>query len=138
MSQKTLDWAQRLRAELVDRTEGLRSALADMEPLREELHRLEGQLQGVERLILICHERLGYDAPPWASAARQEPTAPSSAPPIQHAAAPEVFSPPAPGPSIAAFHEARARVVRYTRAVAARSWSALQRWLGKEFPHQSA
>ena len=81
MSQKTLDWAQQLRADLLDRVENLRAALADIEPLREELRRLEGQLQGVERLIMVCHERLGYDAPPWASAARQDAPAPSSAPP---------------------------------------------------------
>src|SRR5690349_4608743 len=99
MSQKTLDWAQRLRAELTDRVEGLRAALADIEPLREELHRLEAQLQGVERLILICHERLGYDAPPWASPARQEPATP--APAMQPAAAPEVFAPPVPVPTFA-------------------------------------
>src|SRR5690349_24155 len=95
MSQKTLDWAQRLRADLVDRVEGLRAALADIEPLREELHRLEGQLQGVERLILICYERMGYDAPPWANAGRQEPAAPTE-PPMQPVALPEVFAPPVP------------------------------------------
>jgi hypothetical protein len=59
MSRKALEWAQRLRGELAERIEELRVVLADIEPLQEELLRLEAQLEGVERLIGLYVNQLG-------------------------------------------------------------------------------
>jgi hypothetical protein len=66
MYQKSLEWAERLRADLVVRIEGLEAALADVEPLRQELERLRAQVKGVERMITICRGHLGYPQPSWA------------------------------------------------------------------------
>ncbi|HEY7797622.1 MAG TPA: hypothetical protein VIA80_02565 [Hyphomonadaceae bacterium] len=60
MSAKGLEWARQLRAELEHRIEGLRDALAGIEPLQAELARLEQQLKGVTRLIAAYENELGY------------------------------------------------------------------------------
>jgi hypothetical protein len=59
-AKKGLEWALRLRADLQMRIEQLREALAGIEPLRQELARLEEQLKGVERLVAVYHDQLGY------------------------------------------------------------------------------
>jgi hypothetical protein len=58
-SYRGLDWAKQHRTVLAARIEGLRAALAGIEPLREELLRLQVQLTGVERLIEVYYEHLG-------------------------------------------------------------------------------
>ena len=69
MYQKSLEWAEGLRTDLVVRIEGLEAALADIEPLRQELERLQTQVKGVERMIGIYRGYLGYPKPSWASEA---------------------------------------------------------------------
>ena len=78
MSQRGLEWALRLRADLGTRITELREALAGIEPLRQELARLEEQLKGVERLVAVYHEQLGY---PRREETPAPVTAPASAPP---------------------------------------------------------
>jgi hypothetical protein len=84
MAQRELEWALRLRADLSERADHLRSALAEIEPLRLELGRLEEQLKGVDRLIAVYHDHLGLareDAPaPGSLVAVRDEEAPAEAP----------------------------------------------------------
>lgn len=87
MSAKGLEWARQLRLEIVGRIDGLREALAGIEPLRQELARLEEQLKGVDRLIAAYEDQLGYPKagealqPASAFAVISEEASPAAAPP---------------------------------------------------------
>jgi hypothetical protein len=141
MSAKGLEWALRLRGDLVIRTEQLREALADIEPLRQELARLEEQLKGVERLVAVYHEQLGY---PKAAEVAQPPV-PQPAlrePALQLDAAFISAEPPAPsglsdhvrGRVLGAVEVIR-NVVMLMRKTAVRLWLSLRMWVVERLPH---
>jgi hypothetical protein len=155
MYQNTLSWAQRLRGELAGRIEELRAALADIEPLRQELTRLESQMIGVERLIAVCHDRLG-NAPPQQSAQASADRIQSSEPSYAQIAGPAAHrfeTPPPwivdhisnqpiqpPGPHSKGILRAMARLRNRAEhligsgyANAARAWLSLRAWLSKNF-----
>ena len=133
MSAKGLEWALRLRADLQNRIEQLREALAGIEPLRQELVRLEEQLRGVERLVAVYHEQLGYPktaeeiAPaPQLAVSREELTRQIEAA-LVPLHAPEPAKPPAP-----ASDEAPDILVALRSGVT-RFWFSLRIWFAERF-----
>jgi hypothetical protein len=87
-----LEWARHLRSQLIERIHVLRAALADIEPLQQELTRLEAQLKGVDRLIAVQTELLGL---PMAAveAGPQNLGSPAPTPPEDAASLPPWLSP---------------------------------------------
>jgi hypothetical protein len=140
MSQRGLEWALRLRADLGTRITELREALAGIEPLRQELARLEEQLKGVERLVAVYHEQLGYP--------RREEEALAAIPPPQQAAPEAALAPiqiPEPPTFIAilraeflALAAACRRGAALTRETAARVWLSARVWVSERFSHGRA
>jgi hypothetical protein len=155
MSAKGLEWALRLRTDLHSRIEQLREALAGIEPLRQELARLEEQLKGVERLVAAYHEQLGYPkandvAAPVAQPAltRAELTRQLEAALIPlEALEPEtlVQMETRASPTLVAILRGEALravvVVRngaaHTTRTATRLWLSLRVWLAERFPHSN-
>jgi hypothetical protein len=140
MSQRGLEWALRLRADLGTRITELREALAGIEPLRLELARLEEQLKGVERLVAVYHEQLGYPRP--------EEETPAMIPRTQETASEAALVPveiPEP-PTLAAILRAEAlslvaacrKGAAFTREAAARFWLSVRVWVSERLPHGRA
>jgi hypothetical protein len=140
-----LEWGYQLRTDLEARIDSLRAALADMEPLREELGRLEQQLKGVERLIEVYHLQLGYPRRRRAEQARTEgetETPPSELPVVAaKVEAPDIVlsagaaPPPQDG---GAWREGLLRIARDGQAAAGRAWVAASAWVGRRFPRSRA
>jgi hypothetical protein len=147
MSQKGLEWAHRLRADLMIRIDDLRAALADIEPLRLELERLLGQLKGVERLIAVYEDQLGDPKPAWAMNAvalgeqiRRPDELP--APTAAEDSVGEVMHvpPPTHDGAIAGVVVRRKthRMSSFCSEIAAKTFLAAKLWLRSRFMHHSA
>ena len=147
MSAKGLEWARGLRTELERRIGDLREALAGIEPLRQELVRLEEQLGGVNRLIAAYEIQLGYPKPedvaPQAAVQAAPAREAEALPPLVDAALVPVE--PAP-PTLVAILRAEAlhtlALVRQgatrSRRAATRLWLAVRIWLSGRFPNRDA
>lgn len=144
MSTKGLEWARRLRNELERRIEELREALAGIEPLRQELARLEQQLGGVERLIAAYENQLGYPkSDEVAAPIAVQPGLPreESLPPLVDTALV-----PADPPTLVAILRAEALSVMaacrkdalLSRDAAARLWLSVRVWISEHIRHRNA
>jgi hypothetical protein len=142
MRQRGLEWGYRLRADLEARIGNLRAALADMEPLRDELARLEGQLRGVERLIEVYHTQLGYPRPPWAEeAAATVAPAPAALPGAIPAkpGAPDILSGATKTPPAgSAWRVGLLKAANGSWAAAVGAWLAARTWIGRRLPPHRA
>jgi hypothetical protein len=145
MDQKGLRWAEQLHAELVARVEYLSEALADVEPLRQELVRLQGQVRGVERLIALHHQLLGKPQPSWVC---KSPEANAGKPDgsIVYAGEPNRIAENVPGIPLLAYREPTLdyagrellRVVALYRDIAARFFLRTRLRFTKQFLRRSA
>ena len=147
MSAKGLEWALKLRGELQARIEELREALAGIEPLRRELARLEEQLRGLDRLVAVYHDQLGYRKPQDAAQAIAARTPFASAeeastPVLEEALLPMEIQPPT---LVAIIRSEVIRVAATCRkGIAAaggaveRSWLSLRLWLAKRLAQRDA
>jgi hypothetical protein len=144
MSQKGLEWAHRLRADLLIRIDDLRTALADIEPLRLELERLRGQLKGVERLIAVYEDQLGDPKPAWAmdAVARGEQVRRPEDLPAPTAAEESVGQViPSPAHDVAivgAVQRETRRALSVCGELVAKTFLAAKLWLRSRFMHHSA
>lgn len=145
MSAKGLEWARRLRAELEQRIEGLREALAGIEPLRVELARLEEQLKGVNRLIGAYENDLGYlKSDEAAHPPVLLPAAAAQAPQLAEPALVPVVEHKQPTLVDVLRAEARALVDAVRDAgvasyqAAARTWLIIGGWLSERFSRSSS
>lgn len=144
MSAKGLEWALRLRADLVIRIELLRESLAGIEPLRQELARLEEQLKGVERLVAVYHDQLGYPKADEVALPVMQPALTHAQQALQLEAAFIPVKPPEP-PTLAIILRGEARrtiaVLRngatLAQKTAARLWLSLRVWLADRFPRSN-
>jgi hypothetical protein len=147
MSAKGLEWARGLRTELERRIGDLREALAGIEPLRQELVRLEEQLGGVNRLIAAYETQLGYPKPeeaaPHIAIKAVPPLEKEYLPPLVDAALVPVE--PEPPTLVAALRAESLRALALVRQGAARSrqaatrlWLALRIWVSDRFPNRNA
>jgi hypothetical protein len=135
MSAKGLEWARKLRAELDSRIGELREALAGIEPLRQELARLEEQQKGVDRLIDAYENQLGF--------AKPEYLAPRPAPrPVEIEGAMPPLPPTdavpipieAPSPTLVAIlRDDALAAIAFCRTGAMGLWAALRVWFSKHF-----
>lgn len=144
MSTKGLEWARRLRAELEARISELREALAGIEPLRQELARLEEQQRGVERLIAAYETQLGFEK-------KHEYLVPRAAPPVATGgaatgeeasepladAAPLAVAPPPPA-VVDVLRPTLLGVVAACRQTAVRLWLSARVWISRHFLHSNA
>ena len=144
MSAKGLEWARGLRTELERRIGELREALAGIEPLRQELVRLEEQLGGVQRLIAAYENQLGYPRP-------GEVAAPIT---VQAALSPEAPLPPLAdtalvptgSPTLLAILRAEMLSVMavcrkggsLSREAARRLWLSVRVWIAERIRHRNA
>ena len=147
MSAKGLEWARGLRTELERRIGDLREALAGIEPLRQELVRLEEQLGGVNRLIAAYETQLGYPKPeeaaPHIAIQAVPPLEKEPPPPLVDAAL--VSAEPQP-PTLVAMLRAEAlhipglvrRGAARSRRAATRLWLALRIWVSDRLPNRNA
>jgi hypothetical protein len=113
---QSMDWALQLQSELSARIEKLRAMLTDIEPLRQELTRLESQLHGLERLIAIQAELRGLQHP------------------VHHASATEIFAQnklpqPSPIPQVTMTQPPRAQPVWRNQVMARLCGVAVYCWV---------